>query len=719
MKKYLILTGFILLIGLCSAKGVGYALSGGGARGFAHIGVLKVLEEEGLKPDYISGTSIGAIIGALYAMGYNAAQIESLSLEIDWKQIFNSRHSRKDLYIGQKRWAPYGIITFELKDNFSPRLPSGVYNVNNVNLKLFELYAAASTVKDFRDLQIPFSCIATNLVTGKPKVFTEGSIMQALRASMSIPSILEPFEIDGDIYVDGGIAQNMPITMAQDMGADSVVGIKVNSSLRNQDQLHNLIDVLDQTINIGITRNLSENLDECDLLLEPDLPTYSSADFEHVAELIKLGEAYARTRLDDIRAYISNNQGSQERATSSFDKSKDRFYIREISVHGNERLSSEKIREYLRLDPEKTYSSADIERACRRGWNSQLFRVIYPLLDHRDEDSYILHIYVKEMANMTLTLNNSYNSDVKLTSGAILRLNNTLLKNSILLAELQLGGKNELNIDYVKNFGELWGIYYRVFPYVNEKTMYVYDDDHHRTNSVKSLEWGLTSGVGVFGPKQGTAEFFTYRSYTNLYRGIAETAMPPRNYQVSGFGAKFMYESLDDYVFPSSGIRSLGKFNFSRDKNLSDYVYSKFTSKFEVYYPLHNCCSLMGSLDLGTYFNSAPLDMFDPYPLGGINGYMELSKYEISAPHYRIAQGGIVLEPKKNLFVQAGIQHLSYDLDDLWGRTYSSRHCFYAGMGLKTLLGPVKLNFAMGREKRLSAMFSLGYDYDIFHYSRK
>jgi len=98
---------------------------------------------------------------------------------------------------------------------------------------------------------------------------------------------------------------------------------------------------------------------------------------------------------------------------------------------------------------------------------------------------------------------------------------------------------------------------------------------------------------------------------------------------------------------------------------------------------------------------------------------MELSKYEISAPHYRIAQGGIVLEPMKNLFVQAGIQHLSYDLDDLWGRTYSSRHCFYAGMGLKTLLGPVKLNFAMGREKRLSAMFSLGYDYDIFHYSRK
>jgi len=719
MKKYLILTGLVLLIGLCSAKGIGYALSGGGARGFAHIGVLKVLEEEGLKPDYISGTSIGAIIGAFYAMGYNAAQIESLALETDWKQIFNSRHSRKDLYIGQKRWAPYGNITFELRDNFSPRLPSGVYNVNNVNLKLFELYAATSNVKDFRDLEIPFSCIATNLVTGKPKVFTEGSIMQALRASMSIPSILEPFEIDGDIYVDGGIAQNMPITMAQDMGADSVVGIKVNSSLRNQDQLHNLIDVLDQTINIGITRNLSENLDECDLLLEPDLSTYSSADFEHVAELIKLGEAYARTRLDDIRAYVSDHKGSQDRATSRFDKSKDRFYIREISVHGNERLSSQKIREYLRLDPGKTYSSAEIESACRRAWNSQFFRLIYPVLDYQGEDSYTLRIFVKEMANMTLTLNNAYNSDVKLTSGAILRLNNTLLKNSILLAELQLGGKNELNIDYVKNFGELWGIYYRVFPYVNEKTMYVYDDDHHRTNSVKSLEWGATSGVGIFSPKQGAAEFFTYRSYTYLYRGIAETDMPPRSYQVSGFGVKGMYESLDDYVFPHSGIRFLGKFNFSRDENLSDYVYSKFTSKLEGYLPLHSCCSLMGSVDLGTYFNSAPLDKFDPYSLGGVNGYMALSKYELSAPHYRIAQGGLMLEPKKNIFVQAGIQHLSYDVNELWGRTFSSRHCFYAGMGLKTLLGPVKLNFAMGKDKRISTMFSVGYDYDIFHYSRK
>jgi len=355
------------------------------------------------------------------------------------------------------------------------------------------------------------------------------------------------------------------------------VGIKVNSSLRNQDNLNNLIDVLDQTINIGITRNLSEDLSDCDLLFEPDLSAYSSSDFEHVAQLIALGEEYARSRISDIQSFVSSRAPSEKANELDFDRNKQRFLVQTITVQDNEKISAGKIREYLKLESGQSYSTKQITEACVNAWNSQFFRVIYPTLVNLGEDRYQLKIHVTERARKTLTINNSYNSEVKLTTGAILRLNNIALKNSILLAELQLGGKNELNIDYVKNFGELWGIYYRVFPYVNEKTMYVYDDDHHRTSSVKSLEWGATSGVGVFSPKQGVAEFFIYRSDTYLYRGIAETEMPPRSYQVSGFGVKGLYESVDDYVFPHSGLRFMGKFNFARGENLADYVYSKFT----------------------------------------------------------------------------------------------------------------------------------------------
>lgn len=719
MKKYLLLAGLFLLVSLCTAKGIGYALSGGGARGFAHIGVLKVLEEEGLSPDYVSGTSIGAIIGAFYAMGYNATEIESLALSIDWDQLFEQRFSRQNLYIGQKRWAPYGNVTFELSKNWALQLPSSVYNVNNVNIKLFELYAASSAVNDFQDLPIPFSCIGTNLVTGQPRIFSSGSIMQAVRASMSIPSILQPFDIDGETYIDGGIAQNMPINAVKNLGADSVVGIKVNSSLRKLENLNNLIEVLDQTINIGITRNLSEDLQDCDLLFEPDLSAFSSTDFQHVADLIALGEDYARGKIGEIRAYLSQHQAPEELIDTGFDKKKDSFWIEEITILGNDRLSSRKIHEYLKLGTGRSYSTLEISEACRQAWNSQFFLAVYPILQVLGEERYHLNIQVSERANKTLNLNLVYNNDVKLTASGILRLNNLVLKNSILLAELQLGGKNELNIDYVKNFGELWGIYYRVFPYVNEKTLYVYDDNHHRTHSVKSLEWGGTSGIGIFTPKHGAAEFFLYRSDTQLYRGIAETALPPRSYQVSGLGIKGMHESVNDYVFPQSGIRFLGKFNFARDEKVSDYIYSKFTGKLEGYLPLTAYSSLMASADIGTFFNSAPADKFDPYPLGGAEGFMAYSKYELSAPHYRILQSGLVLRPGKNVFVQAGVQHLSYDNNELWGRSYVKEIGYYAGVGLETILAPVKLNFAIRDKGSLMTMFSVGYDFDTFRYSRK
>ena len=151
MKKLYVLLLLFCLLNFLAGEKLGYALSGGGARGFAHIGVLKVLEEEGIHPDYIAGTSIGAVIGALYAMGYSARELEEICLNLDWKQLTSDAQQRKDLYIGQKRWAPYGNAVFELNDSWVPQLPSAVYIGNNLNLELFKLTASASQIKDFSE----------------------------------------------------------------------------------------------------------------------------------------------------------------------------------------------------------------------------------------------------------------------------------------------------------------------------------------------------------------------------------------------------------------------------------------------------------------------------------------------------------------------------------------------------------------------------------------
>lgn len=719
MKRLAFVIALMMITSTVFADEIGYALSGGGARGFAHIGILKVLEEEGLKPDYISGTSIGAIIGALYALGYDATEIQELACSTDWDAAMKDKVSRRNLYIGQKRWAPYGNAVFELDEKWRPKLPSAMFRVNSLNLKLFDLVASAAQEQDFSRYLIPFSCVATDLGTGQPYVFKSGSLLQALRASISIPSILPPFEVEDLFYIDGGISQNLPIAEVKEMGADLVVGIKVNSSLRDAKQLSSIVDVLDQTINIGITRNLKENLDQCDLLLEPDLMQYSSTNFKHVNEIIAIGEDYARGHIEEIRAFAATIQHSEEKADTGFVKALDSFFVSSIEVYGNKYLSAAKIREYLGLQPGKTLSKQEIFAACQRAWNSQYFNVLYPDLVPLEDKEYQLNIHVSERQPKTIAINNSYNDVEKLTASVILSVENLLLKNSRFIAAVILGGKNELNVDYVKNFGDFWGVYYRLFPYFNEKTLYVYNDDHYRINSVKSLEWGGTTGLGLFTKDIAIAELFWYYSNTNLYRGISESEMPPRRYAVSGIGLKAYHESLDDYIFPYSGAKLIGKFNFARDEQLSDYIYNSMRGHLEGYLPMTSGLSLKAAANIGSYFDSVPSDKFDPFAIGGIDGFKGYSRYEISAPHFWIYDFGIVYNPVKNLHFQAGIQKMGYDDNEFWAKDIQKEYCYYAGMGYSTMFGPLRLQIALNERKNLNTMLSLGFDTDIFEFSRK
>nr|MDK2850664.1 hypothetical protein [Candidatus Cloacimonadota bacterium] len=719
MKHILISILICLLAAQLSASGIGYALSGGGARGFAHIGILKVLEEEGIQPNYISGTSIGAVIGALRAIGYSAQEIEEIAISVDWNELMRDKVSRQELYIGEKRWAPYGNLTFELDENWKPKMPSSVFRVNSLNLKLFEIFAGASSQKDFSQFPIPFSCVATDLSTGEAHIFESGSLVQALRSSISIPSILPPFEVDGNLYIDGGIAQNLPISQVRELGADIVIGIKVNSSLRNVDELDSFVAILDQTINIGITRNLNEDLDNADLILEPDLLSYSSTDFRYVKEIIDIGEKYARENIDIIRRFFENVPQETIANSSHLDPSYDTFHITNIEIHGNQRISSTKIREYLSLETGKNYSRYDISYACRRAWNSRYFHIIYPDLYPNGDNTYILNIYVKEKEPKTLILDNSYNEEDKLTASIVLNIDNLVLKNSKLMAGIVLGGRNELNIDYVKNFGDFWGVYYRIFPYVNEKTLYGYNEDHYQIHSIQSLEYGATTGLGVFADHAVIAEFFLYYSNTSLYRGISETNMPPRRYNVSGIGFKAYHESLDNYVFPYSGVRMMSKLNIANNENVSDYVYNLFYSKIDIYKPILDDLSGQASINIGTFFNSVPEDKFDPFAIGGIDGFKGYSRYEVSAPHYLIWGLGLNFNPFGDAHLTAGIQALSYDDNEDWLKNLNNQYCYYFGFGYDTGFAPLRIQFAINKLGKLNTMLSLGYDLDPFAFSRK
>ncbi len=718
LKALLLIFAICSYMGVLRAQSLGYALSGGGARGFAHIGVLKVLEEEGIRPNNLAGTSIGAIIGALYAIGYNPAEIESICINLDWLSLVREQHSRQELYIGQKRWAPYGNAVFELDDDWVPKLPSSVYLGNKINLDLFRLFATASQTDDFSQFPTSFSCNATNLITGEAKVFSGGSLMQAIRASMSIPSLVRPFEVEGETYIDGGISQNLPIDLLHDQGADKVIAIKVNSSLRKADNLDNLVEVLDQTINIGITSNLNEHLSTADLVLEPDLSEIQATDYLHIAEIIDAGERSARAQIELIRAFKAQLPNQKPRPRSDFNKHLDRFSIAEIDVFGNQHISSAKTKEYLALHTGKIYSTEDIYRSCVNAWNSQAYNTIYPILKKRNDGTYDLQIHVSERQRRQMAVSTAYTSEDKLTAGGVLTLTDCLLKNSKLIGELKLGGRNELNIDYVKNFGEQWGAYYRIFPYINEKTIYDYLE-HEKIRSVKSLEWGFTSGVGIFARDLLIGEAFIFSNRNRLYNEIAENHAIPKNTIDSGFGLKVYHESLDDYIFPTKGFRIIHKFLFSRNRDISDFIYSSFFGRWEAYQPLFSNINLQLSTQVGSYFNSDNIDSLNPFALGGSDGFMGYSRNEVSAPHYQIISAGLGYQWRSKWYAQAGSQLLRYSDRELWGVVKNWEHCFYTGIGFNNKLLPARLTLSLNEDKELNSFLSIGYNFDIFSFSRK
>ncbi len=693
----------------CQEK-IGLALSGGGARGLAHIGVLKVIDELEIPVDCIAGTSTGAIIGGLYAMGYSGAEIEEIVLGIAWEEIFDEKICREDVYIGEKRWGPFANIYFALDDEFIPRLPQAFLSGNNLVNKLFEIFYPVNHINDFDELPIPFRCVATNILTGEMTVFEEGSLHEVIRASMSFPSIIKPFELHNQLYVDGGIVKNLPVEAVRNMGADIIIGIKTNSGLRSKEELKSLIDVLDQTINLHITRNIGESIDACEFLIEPDLENISLLDFSQKQKIIDLGELAAR---DFFQSSEYKFPARTTKKNTEFLPEKIKFSS--ITVLGNKYLSKAKIREYLGLERNNLYSRKDIYTAVREAYNSNLFTYIYPVIEEAEND-YKLTIKVEERNRKKLGFSLSYNNENELVAGVTLELNNMLQSNSKLLFNVQAGLRNEVDLDYVKNFGKHWGIYFRLFPYIKESRLYSYNEDHEKTNSVISLEYGATSGVGLYITKAIIAEAYGYGYRSKVYRDIAE--FDESEFHSTGIGLKLYHESLDDFVFPMSGTQFLAKYTTSRKDVYSEEGNKKFYSRLRFLLPFGKNLSMKYQFEYGSHFENYT-DNFDPFYIGGIDSYLGLKSKEKSAPIYKINTLAFRLQFIRNLFIDLQINTLNLGNIDYWQPEKYLYKAAGVKIGYKTLVGPIRAGIALDEDGRSYYYLSIGYEFDPFEFSKR
>jgi len=277
---------------------VGVALSGGGSRGMAHIGVLRALEETGLRPAFVAGTSSGAIIGGLYASGYTPDELEQLVATVDWRELFTDSPERADLFLAQKEErASYTLqVRFE---GWKPILPTAYITGQRVAALVTELafqgeYRADG---DFDALVVPYRAVCTDLLTGERVVLSAGSLSEAMMASSAIPVLISAVSLDGRMLVDGGLVDAIPVDLVREMGADLVVASDVSAALRPADRLGNPLEVIDQVSSIMMRGPNAYSLASADLVIAPDLGDHLSSDFEGIDSLVTVGYEAARAAI--------------------------------------------------------------------------------------------------------------------------------------------------------------------------------------------------------------------------------------------------------------------------------------------------------------------------------------------------------------------------------------------------------------------------------------
>ena len=314
MKKILLLIAAMLVCGVTNAqkdstdirrKRVAIVLSGGGAKGMAHIGVLKVLEKAGIPVDIITGTSMGSIIGGLYSIGYNANALDSMVRKQDWSYVITDKENLRNQSLGDRKKQNTYVYTTGITIGKRDINGGGIIRGKNLAELFQQLCTGYTDSLDFtHDLRIPFACVATNIIDNSEVDFHSGRLPQAMRASMSIPAAFAPVRTGDMVLVDGGLKNNYPADIAKEMGADIIIGVTVQGAPKMAEDIGGTMSILSQIIDVNCKNKVEENLAITDLHLQVNTKGYGSASFTAAAidTLIRRGEEVAMRHWDDIIA---------------------------------------------------------------------------------------------------------------------------------------------------------------------------------------------------------------------------------------------------------------------------------------------------------------------------------------------------------------------------------------------------------------------------------
>ncbi|WP_438710761.1 patatin-like phospholipase family protein [Aquimarina muelleri] len=713
---------------------VGLVLSGGGAKGLAHIGALKIIEESGVRIDYIGGTSMGAIVGALYASGYNAAELDSIFKAVDFNAFIQDELPRAAKTFYEREDSEKYVVSLPF-DKFKIDLPKGLSKGQNFYNQFSRFTAHVNDIEDFNDLPIPFFCMSTNIETGKQVLLDKGYLPEAVAASGALPSVFNPVELNNILMTDGGVANNYPIKEIREKGAEIVIGIDVQDSLMSKEQLNSVTNIMLQISNFKTYDAMRAKISETDLYIKPSIADFSVLSFDQIDKIIANGEKAAFAKYEDLKKIAMQQKSNPKKNT--IPKSSKSILVNSLVILGNERYTRAYIKGKLKL---KTPSITTYEK-LNEGVNNlsatgNFDRVNHRLIDTKQGKELILN--VKESESKMLLRFALHYDDLYQTAALVNVTRKSLfVDNDVLSADIVLGDNIRYNLDYYVDKGFYWSTglkasytqfnkaidfdfigRFREIPDLNINTI---DIEYSNLNAQAYAETLLQQNFSV-----GLGAEYKRLSIISETFGEDENQIPRTIFDDSDYWSAFGYIKLDTYdnkYFPKNGFLFEGDIHtylFSTDftNNFNEFSIAK--AEFGYATPLFGNLAMNISLEAGTKIGDASLNSLD-FLLGGfgaktINNFIPFYGYDflaITGQSFAKSLISLDYEMFKNnhINLSANFANVGNKLFSTGKWLESAEFSGYAlGYGLETFAGPIQVKYSFSPELDESNwFFSIGF----------
>ena len=751
MKKLLL---FFVLLGLGlnataqdTAKKdlkIGLVLSGGGAKGLAHIGALKVIEDAGIKIDYIGGTSMGAFVGALYAAGYSATELDSIFRTTDFTNLIEDNLPRSAKTFYEKDDSERYAITLPF-DKFKISAPPAFSGGQNVYNELVKLLYPVKQITEFAKLPIPFLCLATDVETGKEIVLSEGYLPQAVMASGALPSLFEPVKIGDRILIDGGVVNNYPIEEVKKMGADIIIGVDVQYGLKKRDGLLSATEILLQVNNYRSVKDMEEKSKLTDIYIRPEVSKFSVIDFNLYDRIIESGTVAAKKSFGKLKE-LAGNQHSPNRKIPKIQLTEN-LVIDRLTLTGSADYSRGYVKGKLRFGNDTETTFFKLQQGIGNLAATKNFQTIHYKLQNNDDGEELILDLTENPVKTFVRLGAHYDDLYKTAAMLNVTRRELLSQDDVMSLDFIIGDNVRYNFQYYIDKGSYWsfGLNSRFNDFGKQ-----IDFDIIRGNfavpqglDVNTINLDVTDLTNQIYVETVLQEEFAFRTgieHKLLKYGTRTLALPGEEepplrqqnfngktlFENSNFYSTFGTLTLDTYdnaYFPSQGFYFSGDFHyyvFSSDFNDNFKDFSVTKGRIGGAIPILRNLSLNLETEGGFKLGTSDVTSFDFF-LGGfgndfINNFIPFYGYDfISLPGNSFVKAYSRIDyefiPKNHLMFTANFANVDDDLfrtGDWFTLPNNSGYGF--GYGWESFLGPLQAHYTWSPEGKTSNFFfSLGF----------